>query len=101
ENQLLADGRELDSTVLKVPHHGSATSSSLGFVEAVHPEFAVISDGYLNRFDFPAPEVVSRYQHSGALILRTDHDGAVAARTDGNTLNLRSFRSQISTTVHP
>jgi competence protein ComEC len=69
---------ELASTVLKAPHHGSRTSSSPPFVEAVRPRVVVLSLGYRNRFHFPAPIVVERYQDEGALVLRTDHSGAVS-----------------------
>ena len=53
ERALLASGGDLRATILKVPHHGSATSSTASFIAAVHPEAAVISDGYLNNFHFP------------------------------------------------
>jgi len=71
--------------VLKVPHHGSATSSTATFIAAVHPEAAVISDGYLNHFHFPAPAVVNRYADAGVKLLRTDVDGAVAHRRDSSS----------------
>ena len=77
ERAMLATRPDLRSTVLKVPHHGSATSSTATFIAAVHPEAAVISDGYLNHFHFPAPAVVSRYADAGVKLLRTDVDGAV------------------------
>ncbi|HYR78833.1 MAG TPA: DNA internalization-related competence protein ComEC/Rec2, partial [Candidatus Dormibacteraeota bacterium] len=77
ERALVATRRDLHSTMLKVPHHGSATSSTATFIAAVHPEAAVISDGYLNHFHFPAPAVVSRYTDAGVRLLRTDVDGAV------------------------
>jgi len=63
--------------VLKVPHHGSRTSSSPELVEAVAPEVAVVSLGWRNRFHFPAAEVLDRYAAAGAWLLRTDRDGAV------------------------
>lgn len=77
ERAIVATRRELRSTVLKAPHHGSATSSTAGFIAAVHPEVAVISDGYLNHFHFPSPVVLGRYRDAGVGVLRTDTDGAV------------------------
>jgi len=77
ESALLEASPNLESSVLKVPHHGSRSSSSDGFVEATHPKLAVISLGYRNRFHFPAPEVVERYRAQGARIMRTDQDGAI------------------------
>ena len=67
----------LRADVVKVPHHGSPTSSSPALVRAVHPRVAVISCGPLNRFHFPSPEVVARWRAAGARVLRTDHDGSV------------------------
>lgn len=64
--------------VLKVPHHGSRSSSGEAFVAAVRPEIALISVGYQNRFHHPHAEVVERYQGSGARVLRTDLDGAIS-----------------------
>ncbi len=77
EQLLLQRDLRLRATVLKVPHHGSITSSSLQFVEAVSPSFAVISDGYNNRYHFPAGAVVTRYRSDGATVLRTDQMGAI------------------------
>jgi competence protein ComEC len=66
--------------VVKVPHHGSRTSSSPPFVAATSPELAVISCGVANKFKFPASEVVDRWATAGARVLRTDRDGAITAR---------------------
>ena len=77
-----AVGQEVTADVLKVPHHGSRTSSSDELVAAVHPALAVISLGWRNRFHFPAPEVVARYAAHGATVLRTDRDGAVTVTID-------------------
>jgi len=82
---------DLRTTVLKVPHHGSATSSTAEFVEAAQPQFAVISDGYQNRFHFPSNQVVERYRAAGAIVLRTDLDGAVMANVTRNSLSVRTF----------
>ena len=63
--------------IVKVPHHGSPTSSTAGLVAATHPALAVISCGAGNSFGFPAPDVVERWQAAGAAVARTDRDGAV------------------------
>ncbi len=70
-------GETVRSDVLKVPHHGSRTSSSDELLEAVAPRLAVMSLGWHNQFHFPAPEVLGRYAGRGARVLRTDRDGAV------------------------
>jgi len=63
--------------VVKVPHHGSPTSSTPGFVAATHPALAVISCGVANAFGFPSPDVVERWRKSGAEVARTDLEGAI------------------------
>jgi competence protein ComEC len=63
--------------IVKVPHHGSPTSSSAAFVAATHPSLAVISCGVANAFGFPGPDVVARWRAAGAAVARTDRDGAV------------------------
>jgi competence protein ComEC len=63
--------------VVKVPHHGSPTSSTSGFVAATAPEVAVVSCGLGNAFGFPSEEVLTRWRAAGARVQRTDLDGAV------------------------
>ena len=84
ERELIATGANLNATILKVPHHGSKTSSSAELLEAVRPEVAVMSLGYHNRFHFPAAVVVDRYHADGITLLRTDQMGAVFADVDRN-----------------
>jgi len=67
----------LRAQVLKVPHHGSRTSSSSTFLAAVRPEMALVSVGYRNRFNHPHPEVVERYQALDVRLFRTDLQGAI------------------------
>jgi competence protein ComEC len=96
ENALLQGFPRIKSTILKVPHHGSRTSSSADFVEAVHPKVAVISLGYRNRFHFPAPEVVDSYRTNGARVLRTDLDGAVEVDASPQRMSVRSYRNIVT-----
>jgi competence protein ComEC len=70
-------GQVVASDVLKVPHHGSRTSSSSELLDTVRPGLAVMSLGWRNRFRFPRPEVVGRYRVRGIRLLRTDLHGAV------------------------
>jgi competence protein ComEC len=78
ENALVERNRSpLASDVMLVPHHGSRTSSSDGFLDAVHPSLAIVQDGYLNRFGHPRPDVLARYDAHGIEVLRNDRDGAV------------------------
>jgi competence protein ComEC len=66
------------SPVLLVPHHGSKTSSSADFIDAVDPPFAVVSAGWRNRFGHPKPEVLARYAAAGVPVLNTADSGAIA-----------------------
>lgn len=91
ERALTANGAPLSADFLKVPHHGSKTSSTQGMLDAVHPRFAAISVGEDNAFGQPNPEVLERIQQEGARLYRTDRDGAITALTDGNQLTLHSF----------
>ena len=68
----------LAAQVLVVPHHGSNTSSTAAWVRAVAPRFALVPDGYLNRYRFPAAAVVHRYRDTGAVVLETGHKGAIS-----------------------
>jgi competence protein ComEC len=91
ESELLECCRSaLPSRVLVAPHHGSQTSSSMGFLSAVHPEIVVISAGWQNRFGFPHTSVIERYEELAARIYRTDHNGAVGLRTDGQRWEVRT-----------
>jgi competence protein ComEC len=77
--------------IVKVPHHGSLTSSTEPFVRALHPDVAVVSVGRSNNFGHPSPVVLRRYQDIGAEVFRTDLDGAVMVDTDGRSLDVRTF----------
>ena len=92
EDRLLRDGPTIRSVVVKVPHHGSATSSGTDFVSAVAPRIAVVSVGIDNRYGHPSSDVVARYRCAGAHVLRTDRCGAVTITTDGRDVDVTTFR---------
>ncbi|MFM1991512.1 MAG: putative competence protein ComA [Pseudomonadota bacterium] len=86
-------GRDgLAADVLLVPHHGSRTSSTEAFVDAVAPRWAVVQAAYRSRFGHPHPAVVERYDRRGIALLRSDADGAVQLRmhADGAVRVLRA-----------
>lgn len=68
--------------VLLVPHHGSKTSSSLPFLQALQPRLALVQAGYRNRFGHPAPEVVARYQDQGITLVENIRCGAATWRSE-------------------
>lgn len=79
--------------VLKAAHHGSATSSGEGFLDAVGPDAVIFSAGRNNRFGHPAPLVVERFVRRGVPMFNTATDGAVFVETDGVTATLFGWRS--------
>ncbi len=80
------------ATVLKVPHHGSQTSSTEAFIDAVDPQLAVISAGRRRGGSVVRPFVVQRYLDRGIEVLRTDRGGGVTLTTDGQASHAESAR---------
>jgi competence protein ComEC len=80
--------------VVKIPHHGSLTSSTPELIAALDPQVAIVSAGRSNRFGHPVPEVLERYRTMGAEVFRTDRDGAVTVETDGYSLRVRTFNGR-------
>jgi competence protein ComEC len=92
EEKLLAEQRpHLIADLLKVGHHGSRSSSSPEFLQAVAPHDAVISVGARNRFGHPHAETMTSLQDAGIRIWRTDRDGAVIAATDGRSVSVSAL----------
>ncbi|MDI6789671.1 MAG: DNA internalization-related competence protein ComEC/Rec2 [Thermodesulfobacteriota bacterium] len=91
ESELLQRGYVVKSDVLLTPHHGSNTSNTPDFIQAVAPDAVVFSVGQFNRFSFPHPAVVGRYMKTGRSIYRTDRDGAITCLTDGHNLQIERF----------
>jgi len=83
---------QLQAKVVLAPHHGSAGSSHWAFIEATDAQLALISAGYNNRFAHPRPEVVQRWQQSGAEVLNTAHSGALWIWLDTHGLTVREQR---------
>jgi competence protein ComEC len=81
----------LRADVLIVPHHGSRTSSTHAFLQAVDPSLAIFTVGYRNRFGHPAADVQQRYADQGSRVLRSDRDGAVLLRFESG-LSVRAWR---------
>jgi len=88
----------LESHILKVPHHGSKTSSTDDFIDAVNPEVAVIQVGRGNRFRHPSDSVLRRYKDFGIKVYRTDLDGNIVVETDGKVYEVNK-KSSVSDTI--
>jgi competence protein ComEC len=86
--------KNVKADILLVPHHGSKTSSSREFIEAVSPRWAVVPAGYRNRFGHPNAEVLERYRAAGIELLRTDLDGAVSVLLQQNHVRVEGERTR-------
>ena len=91
EQIIIHENKDVRSTVLKVGHHGSKTSSSKEFIETVKPEYAVFCVGANNNFGHPRPEVIELIKDSGAKIYRTDKNGAIIFYTNGHKIDVDCF----------
>ena len=92
EDSLVAADLRVD--VVKVPHHGSKTSSTAPFVSSTNPRFAIISVGKDSMFGHPHAEVVERWKQSGAAVLTTGKCGTISVNTDGEDLSVTGMQTQ-------
>lgn len=92
EEQMLARGERLRATVLKLAHHGSRTSSTRAFLDAVSPEIAVYSAGRNNRYGHPHREVLERLAERNIEVYGTDRHGSVVVETDGSRIQIATER---------
>lgn len=93
EQAILAKGTPINSTVLKVAHHGSNTSTTPEFLSAVKPQYAVISVGHNNRYGHPHPEVLQRLKQENIPIYRTDINGAIKFEVNQESLKVITYRN--------
>lgn len=82
ESELLHRGLLQRMSIVVIPHHGSRSSSGVEFVARSAPRWAVVSAGYDNRWHFPRPEVIDRWQAAGARVLTTAASGAITFRVE-------------------
>ncbi|MDP6936187.1 MAG: DNA internalization-related competence protein ComEC/Rec2 [Candidatus Marinimicrobia bacterium] len=88
ERLIVAMGQHLDADVVKIGHHGSATSSIQSFVGAVSAEVAVVSAGENNRYGHPSEKIIHRWEDAGTQVYRTDQNGAVTLNVIDGKLNV-------------
>jgi len=91
EERMVRKGYPLRAHILKVPHHGSSSSSSPIFSERVKPDYAILSVGERNIGRLPHPEIIKRYKRLESKILRTDKHGAITVITDGEKIEIKTF----------
>lgn len=87
EKELVASGKDLSATLLKVGHHGSLTSTSQAFLDKVNPKFAVISAGAGNKYGHPAQETMDKLKAKGVKVFRTDEQKTIIATSNGKEIN--------------
>lgn len=98
EHEMADSGYNLSSTLLKVGHHGSDTSSAYVFLREVMPDYAVISVGEGNRYGHPSEATLSRLRDAGAEIWRTDQQGHIVVHSDGKQLQFSSEKGANAST---
>jgi beta-lactamase superfamily II metal-dependent hydrolase len=91
EAEHVSAGCDVRAELLKVPHHGSDTSSSDAFVDAVHPTWAVISVGEQNKFHHPSPEVLQRFRSKGIRVFTTAENGTILFTWSDTEPEIRTF----------
>lgn len=95
ENEIIKGGFNLKADVLKVGHHGSATSSSAAFLSKVQPKYAVISVGKGNTYGHPTQDTIARLANIDAKVYRTDQSGTIVAESDGTNITINAIASEV------
>ncbi|MBO0589300.1 MBL fold metallo-hydrolase [Sporosarcina sp. E16_8] len=90
ESEMLTSGANLKADILQVGHHGSKTSTTDRFLNAVKPDIAIYSASDDNQYGHPHIETINRLEKSGALVYGTDVHGTVIVETNGKTFNVQT-----------
>lgn len=85
------EGKVLQSTLIKIPHHANETELNLPFINAVHPEVAILTIGP-NHYGAPNPEILKAYTNTGAQLYRSDQHGTISVISDGQSIEVKSER---------
>ncbi len=94
EQIILDSGVDIESTVLKVGHHGSTTSTTYPFLREIMPKYAIISAGVGNKYGHPNEETLSRLHDAGAKVFRTDLQGEVVVTSNGKEVTVIVERNE-------
>ncbi len=92
EKEMLANGYNLKSDVLKIGHHGSSSSTTVAFLKAVAPKYAVIFVGAGNDYGHPHHETLDKLNSAGIKVYRTDLNGTIVFTSDGSALSVKAGR---------
>jgi len=92
ENYLIQNNINITANILVAPHHGSKTSALDDFVHNVHPNYVLFPVGYRNRYHFPHPDVVEKYQQIYASLFETDMSGAIEFHLGNKILEPKQYR---------
>lgn len=101
EQDILSKGYELNSTVLKVGHHGSKDSTTYPFLREIMPEYAIISVGEDNTYGHPTEDALSRLRDADVKVFRTDLQGTIICVSDGETVSFSVERNADADTLAP
>lgn len=101
EQAILNSGYELNSTVLKVGHHGSKDSTTYPFLREIMPKYAVISVGNDNSYGHPTEDTLSRLRDADVKVFRTDLQGTIICVSDGETVSISVERNEDADTLAP
>ena len=100
EQDILNSGENLKSTLLKVGHHGSDTSTSYRWLREIAPEYAIISVGKNNSYGHPTEQTLSRLSDADVTLFRTDLQGHIICTSDGNTVSFTVQRNANADTFY-
>lgn len=90
EQAIIQSGVDIQSNVLKVAHHGSASGLALNFLTLVNPKYAIIQSGKNNKYGHPAASILQKLQDRGIITFRNDEQGTIWASTDGQTISWKT-----------
>lgn len=99
EHDIIDSQINLKADVLKIGHHGGATSTTAQFLYKISPDYAIISVGQDNKYGHPDELIINRLQTQGVNILRTDLQGSIIAKSDGLTVSFVNEKNVFSTTT--
>jgi competence protein ComEC len=101
ENSMISSNHNLDSDILKVAHHGSSSSSTSAFLQAVSPDVAVIEVGKGNDYGHPSSTTLKTLKNVGSAVYRTDLNGNIVVTTDGTSYSVAVQKGSAAPIVSP